>query len=303
MLVALLACAEPEPAPVVDDPAPAEEVTEAGPMEPLFSFVVLADPHVTSEGDHADRLAQAVSWIGENAEARDIRVVLIVGDIAWDEGFAVARDRLDALPVPWVPVLGDNEVQFGDEQAFDEAFAAQYTKLGQTLDGWTRGSTPVDNPDVGAPSWMQNFGFDVEGVHLVGLDWCTRHLGGLAGEMADLHDFDGGSIRWLAEDLAGLPAGPSRRVALFSHHPMHLSPGAFDLAEIEALDALLATYDDAVYANFAGHYHVNGEEVDVGRPLDIFVTDATWDDEVEFRVVTLTGNADEIAWSHEIVAL
>ncbi|MFZ5481707.1 MAG: metallophosphoesterase family protein [Myxococcota bacterium] len=300
----LLACASPEPEPAGDD-APSTEATDPGPMAPLFSFVVLADPHVSAAeaSENEARLAAAVEWIAENAEARDVAVVILVGDIAWDDGFDAARAVLDTLPVPWVPVLGDNEIQFGDEEAFDAAFASQYAGLAQELDGWQRGTTPVDNPEIGAPSWIQDFSFDIDGVHFVGLDWCTRHLGGIEGEMADLHDFDGGTLRWLEDDLHALPEGPSDRVAFFSHHPMHLSPGAFDLAEIEALDALLATWDDAIYANFAGHYHVNGEEVDTGRPLDVYVTDATWDDAIDLRVVSVEANAAEVRWTHEIVGL
>lgn len=302
MLPLLLACTS------VDDrdvevPTEGADTGEAA-LQPVFSFVVLADPHVTGPGDNADRLAAAVAWIADEHEARDIELVLIVGDIGWtDEGLAQAYDTLSDLPIPWVPIVGDNEIQLGSEEGFDTTFGPQYAALADELENFRRGDTPVDNPEIGAPSWFQDVAFDHRGVHFVGLDWCTRATGGLEGEMADLHDFEGGTWGWLESDLAGIGEGPDDRVVFGSHHPMHMSPGAFDIAEVEALDALLFTYEDAIFADYAGHYHGNGEEADPDRPLEVIVTDATWDDENTLRLVDVSGNDARFAYDDTLVEL
>jgi hypothetical protein len=281
-----------------------EAVVDPGPIQGLFTFVVFADPHVTADDDHAERLRAAVVWVNENAVAENIELVFIVGDIGWGEiGVDLSFELLSELAVPWVPVMGDNEVQYGSEEAFDQVFSAQYDVLAATQAGFARAATPVANPQRGGQSWFQDFSFDYAGLHLVGLDWNARIIGTLEGEMADLHDFEGGSWEWFASDLEQHGEGPDDSVVLFSHHPMHLSPGAFDLAEIELLDGLLSTYDDAVYANFAGHYHVSGDEVETERPLDIYVTDAIWDDTNTIRVVRVAGNAAVTEYEHELVEI
>lgn len=296
-MLLFLACADPES---VADTA---TTALAGPWEPRFTFAILADPHVSDASANLARLQAANAWLSENAVAEDIQLVLILGDIAWYDGFPLVTDAFSVLPMPWVPILGDNEVQLGDEQTFDATFAAQYTVLSGQLDNFTRGSTPVDNPEYGVASWFQNLSFDYGEVHFAGLDWCTRHIGGIEGEMADLHDFSGGTLPWLAADLATLDEGPSDRVIFATHHPMDTSPGGFDLAETETLDSLLRTWDDAIYANFAGHYHFNGEEVDSGRPLDVYVTDAVWDDELTIRLVDVEGNGVAMRYTHRLIEL
>ncbi len=281
-----------------------DSAVDAGPVEPLFSFVVFADPHVTADDEHAERLRTAVKWVNDNAEAEGIELLFIVGDIGWgDVGVDLANELLGALSVPWVPVLGDNEVQYGSEERFDAVFSLQYAALAEQFEGFDRAATPVDNPDYGLQSWFQDFSFDHRGLHLVGVDWNSRHIGGLEGEMADLHDFEGGSWEWLASDLEQHGEGANDSIVFFSHHPMHLSPGAFDLEEIDLLDGLLAAYDDALYANFAGHYHVNGDEADPARPIEVHVTDAIWDDTLTLRQVDVTGNAAVAEYTHTLVEL
>lgn len=298
-MLLLLACASP-----TSDSGVAEGDVEEGPLVPLFTFAIVADPHVTTPGVNADRLAQALDWIDTNREAQDIQLVIVVGDIGWgDEGLALSHDLLASLTVPWVPILGDNEIQYGSEEGFDTTYAEHFATLGATLENFRRGSTPVDNPEYGVPSWFQDLSFDFRGVHFIGLDWCSREIGTIYGEMADLHQFAGGTWGWLEADLAELGEGPIDRVVLASHNPMHLSPGAFDLAEIDTLDALLAAYDDALYANFAGHYHATGEDPPSDRPIGVYVTDATWDDELSIRLVAVSGNDARITYEHTLVTI
>lgn len=303
-LLLLLSCAPDAPGDSASAQAADSADTGEAPYEPLFTFAVLADPHVNGEGASAERLRTAVAWIDAEAQTRGIELVLVLGDIGWPEsGLIVADEVLSELDVPWVPILGDNEVQYEGEEPFDRVFADQYAALSATFQNFRRGDTPVDNPDVGAQSWFQDLSFDHRGVHFVGLDWCSRQIGVVEGEMADLHDFAGGTWGWLEEDLAGMGDGPDRRVVFASHNPMHMSPGAFDVTELETLDALLGAYADALYASFGGHYHGNGEEADDERSIEVYVTDATWDDELTVRLVQVSGNGEAMAYAHEIVEI
>ena len=69
MITLLLACIGGPPTdPVLDTATPAEEESEdPGPAELIFSFGLIADPHVTDAGDHAERLALAVADLNATA--------------------------------------------------------------------------------------------------------------------------------------------------------------------------------------------------------------------------------------------
>lgn len=289
----------------VEDPPDSQPVDtgERVPLEPLFSFVVLADPHLYGSADNDARAESAVAWINQHAAERGIELVLLVGDIAWNTGTETAPALFDALELPWVPITGDNEIQSSDEQAFFEAFEPQWQALGEQLDGFTHAAMPVDYPEHETQSWFTNQRFTHRGVTFIGLDWCARVIGGVFGEMADLHDLEGGTQPWLEAALSSLdePAGDS--VVMYSHHPMHLSPGAFDLEEMATLEGLVEPFGDKVYASFAGHYHMDGEEVLESGLWEVFVTDATWDDDVRLRVVEVSGNGARFAYAHELVTV
>ena len=105
------------------------------PLEDLFSFVVLADPHIAGPVEHEERLEKAVDWINASAEERGIDLVLVVGDIGWSTGLERSRELLDALEVTYVPLIGDNEVQTDFEEQYTEVYASQFERLEDELDG------------------------------------------------------------------------------------------------------------------------------------------------------------------------
>ncbi|MFT7520434.1 MAG: hypothetical protein ACI9MC_002580, partial [Kiritimatiellia bacterium] len=94
-----------------------------------FSFVVVADPHIASAPEHLQRLQGAVEWINAAAIDEKIEVVMVVGDIGWSGGLPRAQQALDALTMPYVPIIGDNEVHIGAEERFDEVFGAHLDSL------------------------------------------------------------------------------------------------------------------------------------------------------------------------------
>lgn len=272
------------------------------PLESLFSFVVIADTHMYGSGDHAARASAAVNWVNEKKTDRDLRVVIIVGDIAWSAGFKEAPPVFEPLLIPWVPLMGDNEIQSSDEALFDSTWGPQYERLASELEGWGRASTPVHNPDYDISSWLQNMSFQVDGVHFVGLDWASRTVGGFWGETADLHDWPGGTLPFLEQDLASLNDPLPGSVVLFSHHPMHLSPGSFIKDEMNVFETRIGDpWGQAIDADYAGHYHLNGDETVEQTGWDVHVTEDTFEDIVTVRVVEVLGNGRRYAFTQELV--
>ncbi len=283
---ALTACGEPPEEPLVEPQ-----------VEPWFSLVVIADPHITGPGDRVVHLEKAVDWINEQRQERRIELVMVVGDIGWRDGLPIAKTQLDRLAMPYVPIIGDNEVHSESEEAFDTVFAPQYEMLGTALEQWQRASTPVSNPNTGGDSWFQNFSFVHRGVRFIGLDLSARVPDGpIAGELGDLHDFEGGTWRWFTEQLPGLQTADRDSLVMISHIPMH--HGLFDEQEMAALVELLEPYRSQLYVNLAGHMHL-GYDVTVGGGLyEVFVTDQLCFDDTRLRVVRADHNGTAYNWTH-----
>jgi 3',5'-cyclic AMP phosphodiesterase CpdA len=292
LLALILAGCEPEP---VD--------TEPEPVAPefAFAFAVLADPHVSANNEHDERLRAAVGWIAERVEERDIELVLVAGDVAWHGGHGDALDALHEAPIPVVPIIGDNEIQFGEEQVWDEAFSEHFAALEEQLDGFRRPPRPTWNPEREQESWFQSFVFEHRGVRFVGCDLSPRVVDPIWGEMAEAHDFEGGTLPWLRDALADAASRADESIVLVSHQPMMMVPGGFVVDDWEKVVALLGPVADKVAMNLAGHLHVNGETSLEDAGIDVYLTDATWDDEVTVRVVDVWTTGDAFTFEHELV--
>lgn len=294
-MIPLFACAAPEPTPKVEDSAPSDSGSApVVPTEVAFRFVVVADSHVTGDpSENLDRLNRAVEWINAHAEEDDLELVLVVGDIGWGNGLQPAFDSLSALSMPWVPINGDNEVQLGSEEAYDTTFRPQYEALAGQLDEWTMVETPVEDPEVGATAWYHDLAFSFGGMRFVGLDWASRTINEVLGELGDLHDFDGGTWPFFVEQVEGAADGPEENVVMFSHIPMHFP--MFDLDELVRMEEVTAPLADHLWADLAGHYHGSASETEEDLGFDLHVTDATWDDLVEVRIVEVRANDERFA--------
>jgi hypothetical protein len=267
-----------------------------------FAFVVIADPHVFGAAS-ADRLRACVDWVDANHLTEGIELVFVVGDLGIPLS---AKQILDDLDIPYLPVIGDNVIQGGTEPDFEAAFQSHYDGLIGVLDNFARQPTPVFNPDIGADSHLQNFSFDHKGVHFVACDWCTRTVGGPLSETADLHDFSGGTWPWFESEIATHAVGTRERIVMVSHHPMHDfvgGAGSFGPGEIGVIEGLTAAHGDWVYANFAGHYHFDWAETRSDGKYELFITDATWDDRNTFRVVRVYESGTSFSYRQEIIAL
>jgi len=272
-----------------------------------FSFAVLADPHLYGEKEHEKRLRSCVAWINANRRTHAIDLVFVLGDIGKGRsGLRTARSILNGLTVPFVPVLGDNEIQKGDETEFNRVFEPHYRSLEGILDNWRRQPTPVWNPEHRQESFLQNFSFDHRGLHFLGIDWCTRIRIPIIGEQADLHDFPGGTFPWFQEDIEYAPKDFAENILMMSHHPMHdltLGIGGFDFREQRMVEDFTRQYGKHVFANFAGHYHLNWHTIRFRGQFELIMTDGTWDDENTIRIVRVENDGRSFSYSHQLVVI
>lgn len=271
-----------------------------GPEEPVrFSFAVLADPHLATDARREQRLTSLVSWLNQEAGERNIELVLVLGDLGWKAGLEKARDVLGELSVPWVPLLGDNEVHLGDERDFDRVFGAQLAALAGTFPGWTRAPSPVVDPSTGRENWLVNFAFEHRGVRFVALDFVSR-ADGLSGEFGEVHDYPGGTLPWLESLLAASAAGPADGIVLASHLPMHGGP--FGEPAMQRFAQVLGPHRDRIRANVAGHLHISYEGT-VADLFEVFVTAATWANEEAVRIFRVEGGPAGFEYEQELVAV
>ena len=284
-----------------DLPPPADPSDLTG-LTHQFSFVIIADPHVTREGPNAERLADVMAWIDAEHEALDLAFGVFVGDIAWGNGHPVVADLIADSPIPLVPILGDNPIQSGGEAAAGEAFETWTAGLSEALDGWRRMPTPVEGSD--GLTWYQATAWDHGGVHFVGCDWNARVRDPFLGEFADLHDVDDGPFPWFADDLEAHRQGPDAGIVMFSHHPMLALPGGFDASEVSRLAEVTLPMARRLYANFGGHLHLDSAwDAEVGGAgFEIQLTDATFDDDNRVRVVEAWSDAEQtrFGWQHDV---
>lgn len=304
-LLLLLSCAEN----AVEDEniVIPEEVVISDPTY-QFSIAMIADPHIGGGGEHSERLRQAVQWLNDHQESRSIDLVFVLGDIGWYEGLPESKELLDELDIPYIPIIGDNEVHFGEEEHFGTVYGPQYERLSETLTDWYKtGGGAVWNPEYDQNSFFYNYAFSHKGLRLMSIDWASRSDDPFFGEMGDLHDFDGGTWGFFEEELQGSEAQKANSMLIMSHIPMYFGPGSFDEAEAEQVVGLTESYADRLYANFSGHFHFNAEgPFGVGTPFDsagfnYYVTNAVWDDVIAVRMVEVWENEVEFSFQQEVI--
>ena len=194
--------------------------------------------------------------------------------------------------------MGDNEVQTDDEERFTEVYASQFERLSDELEGWYKAEGPVVHPPSGDQAWLQNLRFEHKGVLFVGLDTVIRGIRGRLGDLGSLNDYPGGvgrSYKTLSRtrsfDRSSIVCG-SR-----AHHVGRLEKQMAEVATV------LGPVGEYVYAHFAGHLHFDFQQDLEARGMELYVTDATWDDEISLRVVQVSGNEYRMAYSHKIVVV
>ena len=181
-----------------------------------FSFAIIADPHINGSKNHKEKFISATNWIIDNKDKKDIQLVFVVGDIAWGgprgnrnlRTAGVILDRLNHAGIPYIPIIGDNEIQKSSEKEFHEAFNKQYKYLSNVLEHWRKAPTPVKR------KYLQNFSFDYKGCHFVCCDFNPRQLDNEGGE---LHDFSGGSWQWFKNDIETCSKSKKESIVIITH--------------------------------------------------------------------------------------
>ncbi len=258
-----------------------------------FSFVLIADPHIrwSHYQENRDRLEQCVRWINAERDTEDIHLVFVLGDIGWESNenrrnIQHAKEILDTLSVPYIPIIGDDDILFGrDGLDFAVTFEPVYRALAAAAEdsnspitNWRRARVDMPSPyRRNAYCFFQNFALEYKGVQFVCADWCSRDgsksIFRTQDDDADLHDFAGGTWPWFRQTLIECPRQKRDNIVLLTHNPMVTLRGgwfmrtvakglAFSPREFAKLSAFLN--DPAyglrghIYANFAGHVHFQG---------------------------------------------
>lgn len=236
-----------------------------------------APPDITQEGYSAQRLRKSVEWINRHAAEHNIQWVMVTGDLT-DSGelseFLKCREILDLLTIPYVPVIGNHDVwpytrnsesvhPCGDS-LLNKVFADQFFKLSRTFENWHDGTRLIRtyNPERNQYNYLQNYSFSEGDAQFIVTDFGTRKHAGKGepgvGPRADLHDFEGGTLPWLQQQLAQLPAN-IKQVYIFSHWPMMKEPinfhFAFSYAKYKRIAHVLYPHRNKLAYWLSGHIH------------------------------------------------
>jgi hypothetical protein len=252
-----------------------------------FGFAVLADPHIDGSTANTEALERCIEHILARKEAYRVKLVVVLGDIAWGRSstgiprLETARKTLDRLTragIEYVPIPGDNEIHAGEDAEFDRVFAPQYERLEQNLDDWHR-MKPQPREGV----FLQNFSFRVSACRFVCLDIVAR---GDPDRDAGLDRSPGGTLAWFENNLGLLgDAGPGS-VLLFTHigifrtgfpqFDRHLLPES----DLDTLTTLIKPHCTKVAAAYSGHIHQNlylPRFDGLTFLYDVYATDECWD--------------------------
>lgn len=275
-----------------------------------FSFVHLTDIHVGEgirdygtpgyygdtmpKGDigySAERLRKAVNWINANAKKRDIRFVIVTGDLT-DSGekseFDKVNEILSALTIPFVPQIGNHDVvshiqgdwvnpatgasdnwaktAFGDSIC-NVVFKKEFDTLQHFVDRWDDGyrQIRVYSDYSKHEQFFQNFLFEYQGFGFVFFDLNPRFIYGRPktdhGPKPRLNDFPHASFEWLMHSLSTFPDAGDHNIFLFSHQPPHHDFmsifNGLPTSEYDKLTQALLPYRSHLAYWLAGHVHRN----------------------------------------------
>lgn len=269
-----------------------------------FSFVHITDVHVGEDynqngndygGNGFDNdtvpysdnsqpvraLKNAVTWINANAALKNIKFVIVSGDLtgsAEKSEMLHCRDILNKLQIPYVPIIGNHDIwpyvrynyearyAYGDSvwnEVFDSVFTANKLFFENWDDG-TRLSRTYD-PEDSLEHYFQNFSFEYDDFVFYGLDFNPRYHVHKAepgiGPEAQLMDWNGGTFSWLKQELASNTHLGNENTILIAHHPitdnliMFASGFVFERNEYDKMVAMLAPYKNSLALWLSGHIH------------------------------------------------
>ena len=298
-----------------------------------FSFVHISDTHigegiadygtpgfandtmpVTDNSEPAARLRQAVKWVNYNKDLKNIKFVVVSGDLtgsAEKSEFQMCRKILDDLEIPYVPVIGNHDIwpyvtyqneapyAYGDS-IMNEVFSDVFVRNKNFFSNWNDGSrlSRIYNPETQKEHYLQNFSFEYDNFIFYGLDFNPRYHVNKAepgiGPEAQLMDWNGGTFRWLKNELAANPNKRNKNICFISHHPATenilfiLSGFVFDLEEYIKMLDMLTPYSSNLGLWMAGHIHIDYNYPLVNNIMQVSGIAANKDfDSARFQIVNV----------------
>lgn len=267
-----------------------------------FSFVHITDTHIGEGfGDYgtpgffndttpavdnskpARALREAVKWINFHEQDKNIKFVVVSGDLtgsAEKSEFLMFKKIMSELQIPYVPIIGNHDVwpyvRYQSESStacgdsiMNEVFESVYTADKTFFNNWNDGTrlTRVYNPESNREHYLQNFSFEYENFIFYALDFNPRyHVNkqepGIGPE-AQLMDWQGGTFRWLKNELATNTSKRNKNVCFIAHHPATnnplfiLSGFVFDMNEYNKLTSMLNPYKNNLGLWMTGHIHID----------------------------------------------
>ncbi len=295
-------------------------------IEHGYSFAVIADPHIGEGYDDygspgyedskpigdvgyaAKRLRCAVDWINNwngywmPGVPHKIRFVAVLGDIT-DSGerseFLKAKEILDALDIPWIPILGNHDVfpNYTDEDGWrytlisdalpnEWFFEPKYNDLINEHPSWNWKKEPV--PEGG--NHFQQISFDYGYYHFVCCDFQCRRDAPIGGAQpgADLFEsynpddpddpkIDLSCYTWFKNHLSTDAPRYDENIIILMHHNLdNCSNGYVCFNKFERYDIKRFFINEnlisSIPAQFGGHHHENAEAYDSDLDLTRVLT-------------------------------
>jgi len=278
-------------------------------VEP-FSFVLITDLHIgwgipdyngegyndQEEGQDyymTERLKMVVDWINGNYERQNIKFVVVDGDIsdtAEYSEFLKAREILNQLKIPYIPLIGNHDIwpntqklttdpdglggrwntikekrkegePLGDEY-FEKIFwqdnATNTSRIKALFDNFER---QEEIPQYQGPPYFQNYSFNFGGTTFIALDFNAREVDELLKTGKTTTRVHAETLNWLEEKLK---ENQGKKVVIFVHQPFIMPPSPISLygRKLKDIKGLMRKYcrEEEVQCkiySFAGHTHRN----------------------------------------------
>ena len=213
------------------------------------------------------RLREVVDWINNNHKKYNIKFVIVLGDIS-DSGeyseFKKAREILDNLDIPYIPVIGNHDIwSYIEGTVFEKPYENYFSLVfGDILNNLSKNpefnlkaqfNEVLKNEVLNPHEVFWNYNFTYNGVKFIVLDWVSRYIDPTKGQPVAWAAVTEETLDHLRNSLREAREN-GERVLLISHHPIKTGIAEFKFGtQLIAKTIHEAGYDDVLV--FAGHTH------------------------------------------------